>query len=540
MEKRAFLAILISFAIIYGFGAFFGRKTPPPTAPAGTGSGQKAVAPPAQPSGGQAVEPARQVVQELEPPDLPAAERESKVRIETRLYKAVFTNRGARLVSFRLKEYKDFERQPIELVCGEAAAKDLLPFALAAEDVATTMELNSALYAADHDAIDLQSFGASARLTMSTRLASGGWVVKTYEFYPYSYEIKVVVSASPDLKGLSIALGPGLGNPSPDQSKNSRLLRGTVLYQREGQIKRDGDKASEVGSVEWLGVENNYFVMLARFASPVKAASTAPYEELHKIKAALIREIPPRPFMVYLGPKDYTLLRQLGSGLDRIVDYGYFGIVAKPMLRGLQYLYRYVHNYGLAIILLTVFIKIILFPLTYTSTVSMLKMQQVQPEMTAIRERYAKKKSIEDRQKMNAEVMKLYKDRGINPMGGCFPMLLQLPVLIAFYNLLSVSIEMRNAPFVLWIQDLSASDPYYVTPVLMGVTQLILQRMSPPPADPIQAKMMMVMPVFFTFLFLNIQSGLVLYWTVNNVLSILQQYLMGRFGLVPARTKAKK
>lgn len=498
------------------------------------------MAPPAQPSGGQAVEPARQVVQELEPPDLPAAERESKVRIETRLYKAVFTNRGARLVSFRLKEYKDFERQPIELVCGEAAAKDLLPFALAAEDVATTMELNSALYAADHDAIDLQSFGASARLTMSTRLASGGWVVKTYEFYPYSYEIKVVVSASPDLKGLSIALGPGLGNPSPDQSKNSRLLRGTVLYQREGQIKRDGDKASEVGSVEWLGVENNYFVMLARFASPVKAASTAPYEELHKIKAALIREIPPRPFMVYLGPKDYTLLRQLGSGLDRIVDYGYFGIVAKPMLRGLQYLYRYVHNYGLAIILLTVFIKIILFPLTYTSTVSMLKMQQVQPEMTAIRERYAKKKSIEDRQKMNAEVMKLYKDRGINPMGGCFPMLLQLPVLIAFYNLLSVSIEMRNAPFVLWIQDLSASDPYYVTPVLMGVTQLILQRMSPPPADPIQAKMMMVMPVFFTFLFLNIQSGLVLYWTVNNVLSILQQYLMGRFGLVPARTKAKK
>lgn len=532
MEKRALLATLLALVVLFLFQSYFAPKAPPAKpAPVPVTTPQQQVPLPSPPA---ATAPA------VVPLGLPPADREFKIRVETRLYKAVFTNRGARLVSFKLKEYSDYEQKPFELICADAAGKDLLPFALDAQNAALTKQLNSTIFSVDKDTITLTDKGL-ARLTMEGRLPNGGWVLKTFEFYPYSYEIKVHVAASPDLQGLSVMLGPGLGNLSPDQSKSSRILRGSVVYQAAGKIQRRQDKTlTEIGPVDWLGVEDSYFVMLARFARPVGAAASGPYSELHDIRGAFIRDLPAQPFMVYLGPKDYTLLRHLGKGMDRIVDYGYFGIIAKPMLIGLQFLYKYVHNYGLAIIILTVAIKIVLFPLTWTSSISMLKTQRIQPEINAIRERYSKKKSIEDRQKMNQDIMKLYKERGINPLGGCVPMLIQVPFFFAFYRLLSVSIELRNAPFVWWIHDLSAHDPYYITPILMGVTQLVQQKMTPSPPDPVQAKMMMIMPVFMTFLFMNVQSGLVLYWTVNNVLTILQQYLMSRAGVVPARGGSKK
>ncbi|MEW6365357.1 MAG: membrane protein insertase YidC [Acidobacteriota bacterium] len=536
MEKRAFLAILISFVIIYLFQAYFFPK-PAPQTPAQAPAEKAAARPPEKttaPAEPQAAhEPAA-------PPEMPPADREFKVRVESRLFKAIFTNRGARLLSFRLKAFKDHEGKPLELVCSPAAEKDLLPFAVDAGEAALTKEINTAIFSADAESIDLQR-GGSGRFTMAVRLKQGGWISKTFEFYPYSYEIKVAVASSPALQHLALVLGPGLGNPSPAQAKSSRISRGRAVYLRDGSIERGKDKQTgPVGSVNWLGIEDTYFMMLGRFGRPVDGAITAPIEQLPSAQAALVKGLPREPFLLYVGPKDYTLLKQLGGGLDRLVDYGWFGFVAKPLLVALQFLYNYVHNYGVAIILLTIAIKIVLFPLTYHSSVSMLKMQKLQPEMTAIRERYAKKKGIEDRQKMNAEVMKLYKEKGINPMGGCFPMLLQIPVLIAFYNLLSVSIELRNAPFIWWLQDLSSHDPYYITPILMGVTQIIYQRMTPAPADPVQAKMMMIMPVVFIVMFINIQSGLVLYWTVNNVLSILQQWAMGRLGIVPTRAPAKK
>ena len=197
-----------------------------------------------------------------------------------------------------------------------------------------------------------------------------------------------------------------------------------------------------------------------------------------------------------------------------------------PLLRALKWIYGYVGNYGWSIIILTILLNAVMFPLRHKSVVSMRKMQELQPEVKAIQNRYSKLKATDPaRQKMNSELMALYRERGVNPASGCMPMLLTMPVLFAFYSLLAVAIEIRGAPFVLWITNLSQHDPMYVTPILMGMTMVIQQRMTPSTADPMQQKIMMFMPVMFTFMFLWAPSGLVLYWLTSNIWAVGQQYV---------------
>jgi len=208
----------------------------------------------------------------------------------------------------------------------------------------------------------------------------------------------------------------------------------------------------------------------------------------------------------------------------RAVDFGFFAWLAVPLLRALKWIDGFIGNYGWSIITLTVLINIVIGPLRHKSVVSMRKMQEIQPQVKAIQERYKNLKTTDPaRQKMNTELMNLYRERGVNPASGCVPMLLTLPILFAFYSLLSVAIELRGAPFIWWIRDLSAPDPLYITPVLMGVSQLVQQRMTPSSADPMQQKMMLFMPIVFTFMFLWAPSGLVLYWFISNVCAIGQQ-----------------
>jgi YidC/Oxa1 family membrane protein insertase len=225
-----------------------------------------------------------------------------------------------------------------------------------------------------------------------------------------------------------------------------------------------------------------------------------------------------RGFVFYLGPKSKAVLQTAGYDLDRSLDWGWFGAIAEVFVRVLQFFHRYVHNWGAAIILLTVAVKILLYPLTLKSFKSMAEMQRVQPLMQRLREQYK-----EDKTKLNEATMKLYKEHGINPAGGCLPMILQLPVFVALYRAIYQSIELRHAGFIFWIKDLSAPDPYYVTPIVMGATQWLSQKLTPTTGDPAQAKMMQLMPIFFTFMFVNFPSGLVLYWLVNNVLTVAQQ-----------------
>jgi YidC/Oxa1 family membrane protein insertase len=244
-------------------------------------------------------------------------------------------------------------------------------------------------------------------------------------------------------------------------------------------------------------------------------------------------------YTLYFGPKSLRALGHAGSDLRRIVDFGFFDMIAKPLLHAMNFTYRYVPNYGIAIILITIIVKLLFWPLSNKSYKSMSQMKRLQPKMQEIRTKYKN-----DKKTMNQELMNLYKVYKVNPLGGCLPMVLQIPVFFAFYKMLYQAIELRHAPFLLWINDLAAPDrlfsfnfkvpmmaPPYGIPVLtliMGASMFLQQKMTPPPGDPTQAKMMMFMPIIFTVIFVNFSSGLVLYWLINNVLSIAQQYYISR------------
>jgi YidC/Oxa1 family membrane protein insertase len=240
----------------------------------------------------------------------------------------------------------------------------------------------------------------------------------------------------------------------------------------------------------------------------------------------------------FAGPKDFDVLQKTDPDFVRAIHFGIFAWLVVPLLRALKWVNTYVGNYGWSIIALTVIINLVMFPLRHKSVVSMRKMQELQPEVKGIQDRYAKlKMSDPARQKMNVELMNLYRERGVNPASGCVPMLLTLPVLFAFYSMLSVAIELRGAPFVGWIKDLSTYDPWFVTPILMGLTQFVQQRMTPATGDPAQQRMMMFMPLIFMTMFIWAPSGLVLYWTASNLWAIGQQVLTNRLiGPAPQRT----
>jgi YidC/Oxa1 family membrane protein insertase len=231
----------------------------------------------------------------------------------------------------------------------------------------------------------------------------------------------------------------------------------------------------------------------------------------------------------FAGPKDFDVLAAVDRDLVRAIDFGMFAWIVVPLLRALKWINGYIGNYGWSLIALTVLINLAMFPLRHKSVVSMRKMQEVQPEVKAIQDRYAKlKMSDPARGKMNQELMALYKERGVNPATGCVPMLLTLPVLFAFYSMLSVAIELRGAPFVGQVRDLSAHDPWFIWPVLMGITMFIQQKMTPTTADPIQQKVMLIMPLMMSVMLLYSAAGLVIYWTVSNTWGILQQMVTNR------------
>jgi YidC/Oxa1 family membrane protein insertase len=250
-------------------------------------------------------------------------------------------------------------------------------------------------------------------------------------------------------------------------------------------------------------------------------------------------------FQMYLGPKAPASLEAVRSAdLSGVIDYGMFSFLVRPLLFSLKWIEQYVHNYGLAIIILTLLLTLLLFPFRLKQMVSMKKMQAIQPKVKEIQEKYKRyKKTDPKRAEMNQELMALYREHNVNPLGGCVPLILQMPLLFAFYQLLAQSIELRQAPFLLWIHDLSAKDPYYVLPIVMGVTMLISQKMTPmaPGTDPTQAKMMLVMPAIFTVMFLNVSSGLNLYFLCSNIFQIGFQKIAERWvgdRSVPRKSRA--
>jgi YidC/Oxa1 family membrane protein insertase len=290
-------------------------------------------------------------------------------------------------------------------------------------------------------------------------------------------------------------------------------------------------EVTEKGEIKWFSFEGEYFAALLipppskEITLTVKASEKDPLKaEINPPRVSISpREKANFAYHLYLGPKDEDRLKALGVGAEKMVDFGYFTIVAKPLLWFIRFTHKVTGNYGIDIIIISILIKIIFLPLTQISFKSMKEMQRVQPEMNRLKEQFKN-----DKARLQQEIMLLYKRRKINPMSGCLPMLIQIPVFIALYNALQNGIEMRHAHFFLWITDLSAKDPIYVTPIIMGATMFIQQKMTPTAGDPAQAKMFLLMPVMFTFLFLSFPSGLVLYWLVNNVLSIAHQYYLNK------------
>jgi YidC/Oxa1 family membrane protein insertase len=226
---------------------------------------------------------------------------------------------------------------------------------------------------------------------------------------------------------------------------------------------------------------------------------------------------------LFLGPELTDVLKEISPGLDLTADYGWLWFISQLLFSLLKAIHAFVGNWGWSIVLVTVLIKLAFYQLSAKSYKSMAGMRKVQPKLQALRERYG-----DDKAKMSQATMELYRQEKINPLGGCLPILIQIPVFIALYWVLVESVQLRQAPFIFWITDLSAADPYHVLPIIMGLTMLVQQKLNPAPPDPMQAKMMMFLPVIFTFLFLNFPAGLVLYWTVNNSLSILQQWYITR------------
>ena len=389
--------------------------------------------------------------------------------------------------------------------------------------------------------------GALAARSSITPTTAGVRAQKIFSIAPDKpYVINVTASVTRERAGPSpttLKWGPALGSGITVKSRTYNPPPQPIFF-KDGKVTRiapDKIAAQPVqdGVVRLRRRRRSLLPRRGRQAERAAAAATtrpstcrstdAPGRRALRRRGRRAIPSPPQGAAYFAGPKDFDVLAAVDRDLVRAIDFGMFSWLVVPLLRALKWLNVYVGNYGWSLILLTVLINLAMFPLRHKSVVSMRKMQDVQPEVKAIQDRYAKlKMSDPARGKMNTELMALYKERGVNPASGCVPMLLTLPVLFAFYSMLSVAIELRGAPFIGQIHDLSAHDPWFIWPVVMGVTMFIQQKMTPSTADPMQQKMMMFMPIMMTGMFLWAASGLVIYWTVSNVWGIGQQMITNR------------
>jgi len=474
------------------------------------------------------------------------AEAERWIEVETDLYRLKLSNREAVARSWVLKKYKDSHGKPLEFIDEKKSGLFGYPLSIRIDkEEDLTKSLKDALYATDAP-VRLDLTGGNTQQVVFEYANQNVRVSKQILFTNGSYVVgvdsKVWLNSKPT--GHYISWSSGFGDASVDPN----LAVHRAIYQTaEGKITRlkDADVGQEQelsGSFDFVGLEDLYFaaLFLPEQGKPIRRIQLShnEHDAAEGKKEKLLRAAgfsdsqESKEIRLFVGPKDTEVLKRTGANLTGVIDYGWFGVVCEPLFLALKWIHSYVKNYGVAIVALTLLINIALFPLKYKSIVSAQKMQKVQPQMKAIQEKFKKLKPTDPkRQQMNAEVMALYKEHGVNPLGGCLPLLLQMPFFIAFYNVLSVAIELRHAPFILWIKDLSAADHTYILPILMTVTMVVMQKMTPTPtADPVQAKIMLAMPVFFGFMLAFTSSGLVLYWLTSNVAGILQQYFMNKYG----------
>lgn len=573
MERRVLIAITLSFLVLFLFQRFVMPPSATPETPNVATGGKPPETAPApgsmaaitQSSNQPAVIAAPATVAPAAPgaPGAPAvtvgetADRE--IVVETSTVRATFTNRGGRLLHWVLKEYRNDSGTPLDLVPQSIGPDAVKPFSLVVDDAAVTERINTSLYRVSA-AGDVDATTAPQTLTFELTASDGLSVTKTITVEPRGYLVTfgAVVQLGQARLNPAIHWGPGLGDeiahrpPSSFFSPNSMVPAQPMIH-KDGSVERVAHTVagSQEGAFRYAGVSDHYFAsLLLNHQSPVPLRidyapvnvpiANDPARFATYMTYSVRFQAPPEKSQFFFGPKAFDDLKAIDSELTRSIHFGMFSWLAVPLLGALQWVHGFVGNWGWAIVALTILINLAMFPLRHKSVVSMKKMQELQPQMKAIQDRYAKYKITDpERQKMNTEVMELYKTKGVNPASGCVPMLLTMPFLFAFYAMLSVAIEIRGAHFFGWIHNLSAPDPLFITPVLMGVAQFWQTKMTPTTADPAQQKIMMFMPIMFTFMSLSFPSGLVIYWLVSTVWTIGQQYATNYLIGAPARKIAK-
>jgi YidC/Oxa1 family membrane protein insertase len=572
MERRAILAIILTFLIIFVWGFIQSKFFP---------------SEPRKEVKKEEIAPSEKKVDIKEAKPLPFKEDKpppkkkvlprKEVSVETQNYWAVFTSDDSGLKHFKFKRYEDRVEesamtvkliQLVESLLGKKEEKEKKPQPL---DLVNTTEdeglplrlafhpsLSGGGWEVEKDQLRLLSPGEKGEITFVKTLENGLKVFKRYGFRSEKNTIDVELEIqNHSSREATLQLGmEWIGRVEleklADEGNKDYGLKYAFMKDQKVERKEFGAagssgctpgcgapkrkiepfESSTQGDIRWYAFEGEYFASLV-IPPPSERNVTLSVKgnEKNLLRAAITTppiSVPAKqgvkiPYRVYIGPKEADRLKEMGVGAERLVDFGWFTVVAKPLLWFLKVTNRVTKNFGIDIIILSILIKIIFLPLTQISFKSMKEMQKVQPEMARLKETYKN-----DKAGLQREMMLLYKRRKINPMSGCLPTLIQIPVFIALYNALQNAIEMRHAPFFLWIRDLSAKDPIYITPLIMGATMVIQQKMTPTAADPTQAKLFMLMPIMFTFLFLNFPAGLVLYWLINNVLSIGHQYYLNK------------
>ncbi len=473
---------------------------------------------------------------------------EKEVVVDTPLYRAVFTNAGPTIKSFKLKEYRESIEPDSPLVDLINLQQDKADFLTIGFDGASATRLEKTIYQVEQQKIRLGSDSSPKSLVFHSLTSDGISISQTYRFYPDQYRIDLhidVINQSGEVVTGSLVADIKASPPKGKQSYYSYV--GIILLLDDKlekiKIKKESEPKDLAGRIGWMAYEDDFFISAVILDEPSKASfkgrllPSGILEGTHMPPSISLHpsERVSSSYTLYLGPRELDILKELGKNLERAITFGWTDIIAKPLLYLLRFFNKYINNYGVSIILLTILIKGLFWPLTHKSYKSMKEMQKLQPRMAKIREKYKNNKA-----QLNKEMMGLYKTYKVNPMGGCLPMIIQLPVFFALFRILGSAIELRQAPFMFWIKDLSAPDrlfnfpfsipfmePPYGIPVLtllMGASMFLQQKMTPTPGDPMQAKIMMFLPLIFTFMFINFPSGLVLYWLVNNLLSIGQQY----------------
>jgi YidC/Oxa1 family membrane protein insertase len=532
MEKRTVIAVVLTIVILFVWQFYMSPKTPVNTPQTSAQSQKQNEQAPAT----TGKEPPRTEEQatgtpQPGPTSAPASPLKStkQITVDTSKLKVTFGDLGGGMTSVRLKEYKE--------MVGSSTGKEILentsPYGYLPA-VSQTIDGKTAndatVFTADRG--DITVTDKPETLVFSGTLTNGEKIRKVYTFKPDSYTVDLSIETKTqeqaplyvDFAVMSV------------KNKSSYIFKGPFVYDgvKFDQISKLDNSVGVNQSYRYTGFDLGYFSFIflpqgaAKPGLVISKTGDTPVDRFALTGGRMETAL-------YFVPNKLSLLKQLNINAEKIVNFGWFDIIAKPMLWGMNWANRFTHNYGIDIILLTILIKIIFYPLSLKSYKSMKQMQKLQPMIAKLREKYK-----DDKEKLNKEMMGIYKTKGINPLGGCLPMVVQIPVFFALYRVLMGAIEFRHAPFMLWINDLAAPEdlftfhvagyalPIRVLPLIMGITMVIQQKMTPTTADPMQNKMMMFMPILFTFLFWGFPAGLVLYWLVNNVISIGQQYYINK------------